>query len=542
MSSSHPAHRASGALVGGPGAVARLCVRLVRRGGGLLVLALAVYCVLEVQVFEATYPDQASRDVVVRLGQDPAIRILQGVPAGTSIGAFVVWDAGWILQLIVGVWAVVATSRLVRGDEDAGRTELLLAGRVRARSALGAQLGVLFLVCGAVGLAVLVGLAAPGTAIRGAALFGAQVAGFGATMVAATAVVAQLVGSRGRVVGIAASGLGAAVLVRMIANSADSRSWVAWLTPLGWNDRLAPYGADNAEVLLVPLAATGVLVAVAAVLRGGRDAGASVVTRHGVARSRDVWLSSPLAFAWRSSIGVLLGWVAGLAAFGAAIGALLPSIVAFVEGDPGYAQVLAALGLDVASLELGYVAMMGGIVGVIIALYAVWRLGAARAEEDSQRLEHLLVRPVPRWRWLGGHVLLAAACAALLAGVTASAMWVGARGAGADLALADALAAMLNGLPAAAIFLGLAVALLGVAPRLVVPVGASTAMAAYVLQAVGPALDWPPVVVAISPFHHLALVPVDPFATTSSLVMVGIGAALAVVGVAAFQRRDLVGD
>ncbi|RYV52729.1 hypothetical protein [Pengzhenrongella frigida] len=236
----HAAHRTAGARPAERSAVVRLTARLVRVGAAVLVVALAAYAVMEVQVFESMYPDQASRELVAQFGQDPAMRVLVGTPAGTSIGALVVWDGGWMLQMVVGVWAVVTTARLLRGDEDAHRSELLLAGPVRARTALGAQLVVLVAASALVGLAVGTAMIAAGADGGGALLFGAEVACFGATYVALTAALSQLLGSRGRVLGTAATILGAAVLLRMVANSADTRSWVAWLTPLGWNDRLEP--------------------------------------------------------------------------------------------------------------------------------------------------------------------------------------------------------------------------------------------------------------------------------------------------------------
>lgn len=46
---------------------------------------------------------------------------------------------------------------------------------------------------------------------------------------------------------------------------------------------------------------------------------------------------------------------------------------------------------------------------------------------------------------------------------------------------------------------------------------------------------------SISPFHHLKQVPVDTFGLTAALVMGAAAVVLVVVGMAAFQRRDLVG-
>ncbi|HEY3436423.1 MAG TPA: hypothetical protein VGK35_01930 [Actinotalea sp.] len=520
--------------------VVRLTARLVRRGALVLLVCLVAYLLVEVRVFEVTYPDQASRDLVVRLAQDPVLQVFQAEPAATSIGALVVWDAGWLLQVVVGVWMVVATARVLRGDEDAGRTELMLAGKLSPRRVLTAQLGTLLTVAVLIGVAV-GGTLALRTDIGGAALQGAVVAGFGATYVGATAVLAQVAGSRGRVLGAASLLLGGAYLLRMVAGSGVDRHDLAWLTPLGWSDRLQAYGDNHVAVLLLPFAVAAVLTASAILLRGLRDSGGALVGGPSTHRSSSVWLGGPAAFAWRANLGVLTAWASALLVFGGVSGTLIRSMETFLAADESYRQLLAAMGISTENLTGGYVAMTANILGAAICLYVVWRLGHARAEEAAELADNLLVRPVGRWRWLGGHVALTAAGAVVLALAGGSGMWLGARLASADLSLAHALAGVVNVLPVAAVMAGLAVLLLGLLPRLTVPVAASVAVLTYVLALVGPALSWPDLVVDVSPFHHLEAVPVDPPGLAAAAVMVAVAAVMTLTGLARFGRRDLVG-
>jgi ABC-2 type transport system permease protein len=168
-------------------------------------------------------------------------------------------------------------------------------------------------------------------------------------------------------------------------------------------------------------------------------------------------------------------------------------------------------------------------------------MGATRNEEDSTRAEFLLTRPVRRWRWLGGHVLCVVVAVGLLSLVSGAAMWLASVAVDAKLAAADSFSAMFNTLPMVAVFAGVSVLVFGVAPRLTVAVGATAPVAAFVLELVGPLLEWPEWVVGLSPFHHLAAVPVDPVAWPAALVMMVIGVALTGAGTLAFERRDLVG-
>jgi len=62
---------------------------------------------------------------------------------------------------------------------------------------------------------------------------------------------------------------------------------------------------------------------------------------------------------------------------------------------------------------------------------------------------------------------------------------------------------------------------------------------AYLMTFLGPALhlsDW---MLDLSPFHHLALVPAQPVAWVSTVVMLAVAAGLVVAGSVAFAARDL---
>jgi len=65
------------------------------------------------------------------------------------------------------------------------------------------------------------------------------------------------------------------------------------------------------------------------------------------------------------------------------------------------------------------------------------------------------------------------------------------------------------------------------------------AVAAYALNAFGTSLDWPQLVLGISPFRHLAQLPGSPMTWQAVAALTGIGTAAAAAGIVAFTRRDL---
>ena len=524
--------------------VLTLYVRLTRRGALLMAASVAVYLGIEVLSYSAAYPTGVSPTQFAMFLDNPAVRMMQGVPNGLeSAGGFTVWDGGWIIQLLVAVWALLTTSRLLRGEEDVERTDLVLAGPVRATHATALSLVVLAAAALLIGVAATVTMLASGTGLRGSALLGLGLAGVTATFASVAAVTSQLVNVRRRAAALAAGVLGVAYVLRMVGNSTDPRSWVRWTTPLGWMDELKPYGQADPRALLPMLIVPVLLAALAVALRARRDIGGALLATEAGREPHLRRLGSPTAFAWRSNRAVLLGWILGLGAYAAVMGALISTMIDWLAQDQSYQKIMADLGLDQALTTLGFLAMIGAMMGVAVALQVAWRMGAARGEEESGRVEAILARPVSRLRWLGGHALLSFLGGALLLVATGTALWLGVASSGSDeITWDNAMRSVLNALPVVLLIGGLAVLTFGLFPRLTVAVPVTVTVVGYLVTLLGPALSWPGWVLNLSPFTHLALVPAEPWGATAGIIMTCLGLLFLGVGLLGFQRRDVVGS
>jgi ABC-2 type transport system permease protein len=524
--------------------VLRLYARLIRRSSLLMAAGIAAYVGLEVASYGAAYPNGVSATQFAMFQDNPAVRIMQGVPNSLdSAGGFTVWDGGWFFQLILAVWALLTTSRLLRGEEDVERTDLLLAGPVRATRATALALVGVGAAALLIGVAVTITMIAFGTGLQGSALLGLGLAGVTATFAAVAAVTSQLVDVRRRAAALAAGFLGLAYVLRMVGNSTDARSWVRWATPLGWMDELQPYGDPDLRVLVPMLIVPVLLAALALMLRARRDLGGALLATDAGREPHLRLLGSPIAFAWRSNRAVLLGWILGLGAYAAVMGSLISTMIDWLAHDKSYQQIMADLGLDQVLKTRGFLSMMGTMIGLAVALQVAWRMGAARAEEESGRVEAILARPVSRLRWLGGHALLSLLGGALLLAATGTAMWLGVVASGSDeITWDDSIRSVLNTLPVLVLVGGLAVFTFGLLPRLTVALPVTVTVVGYLVTLIGPALSWPSWILNLSPFTHLALVPAVPWAATSGIVMTCLGLVFLGVGLLAFQRRDVIGN
>ena len=524
--------------------VLRLYTRLTRRGALLMAASVAVYLGIEVASYNAAYPNGVSPTQFAMFMDNPAMRMMQGVPnALESAGGFTVWDGGWIIQLLVAVWALLTTSRLLRGEEDVERTDLVLAGPVRATHATALPLVVMAAAASLIGVAATVTMLASGTGLRGSALLGLGLAGVTATFAAVAAVTSQLVDVRRRAAALAAGALGVAYVLRMVGNSTDARSWMRWTTPLGWMDELKPYGDPDLRALLPILIVPVLLAALAMTLRARRDVGGALLATDAGRKPRLRLLGSPTAFAWRSNRAVLLGWILGLGAYAAVMGALISTMIDWLAQDQSYQKIMADLGLDQAMTTQGFLAVLGVMLGVAVALQVAWRMGAARAEEEAGRAEAILARPVSRLRWLGGHALLSLLGGGLLLAAMGTTLWLGVVASGSDeISWDNAMRAVLNALPVVVLIGGLAVLTFGLLPRLTVAIPVTVTVVGYLVTLLGPALSWPAWVLNLSPFTHLALVPAAPWGATAGIVMMCLALVFLGVGLLAFHRRDIIGS
>lgn len=517
--------------------------RLIRRGALLMWLAIALYLTIEILVFRNAYPDAASRQRLLQLSSSTAVRMMQGVPGAVdTAGGFVVWDGGWLLMIIVACWAVLTTTRLTRGEEDAGRAELVLARPLTTRQALGAHLAAMATAAAGVAVVGALPFLVLGEPAAGALVWGGGLALLCAATAALAALVAQAVQPRRRAVTGCLALLAAAFLVRVVANSADERRWLLTVAPFGWVERLHAF-SENAWLWLLPPAALAVACAAAAlVVTTRRDTGAALLQTARQHRSSFRLLGSAAGFLWRTGTGALVAWTTTLVITTFVFGMMTGALIDFIHRDASYRKLLASMGMDMSAPAAGYLSYIAVFLALPAAAFLGWRLGALRQEEAEGRLDNLLVRGVVRSRLLAGVGGQALGAAVILIGGSTLALWAGAEVVSAPVTSGQILEPMAGTLPLVVLFTGIAVLTFGVAPRLTLAVPVTLAVVAYLLDTLGSALGWPGAVLGLSPFHHLARLPGSPMTVAAVVTMSCLGIAAAGAGVLAFARRDITGS
>lgn len=527
---------------GSPGrAITWLAWRQVRRGAAVVTLCAAGISALVVATYDsviASAPGGAASLAV--LAGNPAIRTLFGDPVALDDpGGFAVWRTGTVLAVLTGVWAAIATTRVLRGEEDAGRWDILLGGVAPVGSVVGRHLAVLVASVTGVGAATAVALIAAGTSPAGAVLHGSALALVGVFAVAVAALASQLAGDRAAATGAAVAVVLAGLLLRMVGDGLDALAWVRWLSPFGLSALAEPFGADDPVPLLVLAAGTLALLLVVPVAARHRDLHDGLLPARGPRRPRTALLGSVSGFEVRGTLRPLTGWTLGIAAFLLLIGLVSRSMTEFLAQNPLFAALAAEAGFaDLGSVE-GYAATLFALLTVPVGGFVASRVSALAGAETARRLDLLLAGPVTRLRLVGSVAASAAVGALVLTVAGGAAMWTGSRLVGSGLGLRDSLAGAVSTAPVAALGLGAALFALGWAPRLVGLAGMLPAAGGFLLTVVADSVGAPQWVASISPLTHLAPVPVAPPDLVALAIMVAAGAVLAAVGMIGYRRRDL---
>ena len=128
--------------------------------------------------------------------------------------------------------------------------------------------------------------------------------------------------------------------------------------------------------------------------------------------------------------------------------------------------------------------------------------------------------------------------ASTLAGVAA---WIGAISQHADVGLGELVEAGLNVVPPAVFILGIGALAYGLWPRAAIAVAYGLVVWSFLVETISAAFDSNHWLRDTSPLLHIAPVPAADPNWGAAAWLVGLGLLAAILGVAAFGRRDLAG-
>jgi ABC-2 type transport system permease protein len=468
--------------------------------------------------------------------------VLYGEPRDlVTVAGYTAWRGGGILALAAAVFGLLAAVRALRTEEEAGRMELVLAGVVGRRAVNVSAIAAMLVGSSILWLAEFAGLVVGGLSVGGSAFLALATVSVVPVCFGVGAVASQLAPTGRLALELGSAFVGAFFVLRAVADTSSSLGVLRWATPLGWAEELRPFTGAQPAVLLLPLAATVLLLAASLRIAAGRDIGTGVLPARDTAEPRLRLLSSPTAQALRGGLGTLVAWTIGVAAFAFILG-IVSNSISSADVSESVQKQIAKLGTGSIATPTGYLAFVFIFFILGISYFVCTQIGAARQEEADKRLETLLALPVGRGRWLAGRLASAAGAAIALSLAAGFFTWAGASAGGAGVSLARMLEAGVNAVPVALLFLGIAALAYALVPRASAGIAYGLVTVAFLWQLVGSLLGAPKWLVDLTPFSQVGLVPAQSFRLGAAVLMAALGGATALAAIGIFERRDLVAD
>lgn len=528
-------------LFSGTGSLSRFILRRDRMRIPVWIIGFVFITLIIAVSFTGLYGDAEERQSMAATMENPAMTAMTGPGYGLAnytMGAMMAHQMLLMTAVIVGLMSVLLVMRHTRTDEEEGRIEMVRSLPVGRLSNVAATLLVLFLVNAALAAAIGFGLYAlniESMDLEGSLLYGAALGAAGMVFASLTAVFAQLSPNARSATGLSIAVLIAAYLVRAVGDVSNEA--ISWLSPLGWILRAEVYVNNIWWPVLLTVGAAILLGGIAMYLNFIRDLGAGFMPAKSGRMHASPLLRGPLGLAFRLQRTGLIAWAIGMYVLGASYGSVMGDMDSFFADVDIMQELLVPT--EGFSLVEQFIPTLMSVMGIICTIPVLMAMLKLKGEEKNVRIEHVLGRAVSRTRLLGSYVLISLiasfimlSLAGLGLGTVADAMMEE----GFDVGMA--YRAALAYLPALWVMVGLAVLLLGWAPKFIGLIWLYLTVSFFIIY-LGGLFQFPEWAGQLTPFGYVSGIPIEEFELGTAAILALVAVVLMAFGFVGFNKRDI---
>jgi len=479
--------------------------------------------------------------------------------ADAPLGALV-WMKIWMFTaLMLSIGMLFLVTHNLRADEDSGRIELFRSRPLGLHSRLGATVivtAVFSLVIGilialvSMGLQLNLGTHGTDYGMAGSWVFGLSITMAGWLGIGIAALFNELAPSSGTANTLGTALIAVFYLIRMVAelfSSANgSPSAALWISPLGWAEKMDPWGNNLVWPLFAMLVLFAVFVLVAWIIEDKRDYDGSLIpARLGKAQAGNL-----MTRVWGLSVRLhrtsFISWAIGVAIFAAVFGSIVQQFASMVA-DLGL-QGLSTAGVNPEYLIIG---MLACFISLAICAFTIQSAGMMSLDDSRGLLEAQLAGGVSRLGWILQRLLVTVIGTVLLLLIGGLFFGVSCAASLHDWSyLPLVLGAVFVHFPSMLALLGVVVFCFGWLPRLAIPLGWVFEGATWFALIVLMTLNIPQSVIRFLPFLNLSTVPATTLTWQTGagahmlswwrfFFMLGVALVLIIVGLIGFRRRNV---
>lgn len=516
---------------------------------GSLIIGLLVGFMVLIQGYgyAESYPDKASQEKFAQeMSSVPSLGILYGSNEDLTAGApgYVVYRVVAFMSLIIAVWGLMAITKILRGNEEDGRWEVIRTGNVTSvSSTFHVVIGffyafLLSFTVGTLGIILITSLPAINMSLQDAILVSCALYAPALVFIGVGVFVSQLAITRRRALLYGLIPLLFAYFIRSIGNINTDYQSLLYFTPFGWNMLINPVLAPQ-PWWLVPAIISSVVFLVFGVMLAKRDLGSSIINESTTATSRFFLLGSPWQLALRQNIWVYVAWSILALAMGAIVASILDVATNATAGSSVLSQSVEALAGTSHDLRLAFLG--AGIIFVVLVLLimATVLIGSIRNDEAKQYLDTILVQPKTRSMWLVSRLILGIVIVVVISFATMALTYAAApRDLPIEFAKMSAHSIAMVG--SIILLMGVGTLLYGILPRLAVIAMYLIITWSFIIDLVSSVVTLNEIVLKSSLFHYMSfdLAKWPDWQTFGWLACLGI--AMMLGGIYLFTKRDTV--
>ncbi len=509
------------------------------------------------QIIHGT-PEERARMVAEMTKAFQSFSFMTGeVNAIGTLGGFITARGLGVIPMFLALWMVVVAAGLIRGEEQRGTMDILLATpQSRVRTFVEKSMALLVAIVATtafIGLGLWLGAPLAGESLDGGrmleALFNvvALLAFWGAVGLLA----GQLTLSRRQASGV----VGAVVFVTYTLNNIfedlPSLNGLAWLMPFHYYALSKPLvlGHEfNWTAWLALVASTLVVSVLAMIIFVGRDIGAAFVLFHRnqpvaqrASSGSSALLGSVFGKALRDLSGQTLAWGLGMGLFSVVIVATTNAVIGPMRELAKSAGWIGALIGNIASNE-GYLSIsLFNYLPALLAALAIVQIEAWSSDEEEGRLDMEVAMPLPRWQSLTARYAAIAAAVVTVLAIVGVFTLVSARILGVELSAERTFEGLLAVVPIAMVVaaFGFFLATWLRRPNYAVPVTVAIVVVMFLLEVLGPIFHLSDAVLNLSIFHITGKPMGEGMKWGGFAALWVVTLLLAVVSLVGLQRRDM---
>jgi len=481
-----------------------------------------------------------------------------------TVGGYATWKYGLTI-LIIAVWALLAGSRLLRGEEERGSMDTLLSVPVGRTHIALEKLAGLWTALLLIGLLITL-LTFAGARSTNANFGFADSLLFSLNIVLTCGVfgsiallLSQFTRERGTAAGITGALLLIFIVLDMVHRVVPNTEWISRLSPIYYynlSKPLIPSYGTNAGAMLVLLAISIVLSGAAIWLFAGRDVGATVALPGSpglTGRAAPSELALPvndwsLRSVYARSLAKLavptFWWTLIIAGFAAWMVEIVKQIEvqmsSLYASSPLLKDLVSKVGGGDITTNATLLSFLFVFLPLLLMAFAVTQVNGWSADEEDGRLELLLATPQPRLQVLLSRFAALTTALVIIGVVTLAATALASAATGLKLDGGNLAAASLGIIP-----LGLLIAALGYLLAGWLRTAFDTGLLSFLLVLwffitfVGPELNWSDAALRLSAFYYYGTPLLHGLPAGDTLGLLAVAVVALALASLRFMRKDI---